>query len=158
MAEVVAGDVQRRSMRLRDGADPTPVRLGLAQLVDEWRAEAVFTRSRSISCAPCLPALTGNIFTAQLEAALDEGSFNPFSSPGARQSHQTASAICDPRLASLTHAGRVKRVRPNCVVRRIEHQGSKHHAARRRSGTGLRTPDRHWVLHGGLQRRQDPQE
>jgi iron complex outermembrane receptor protein len=58
--------------------------VGLQQdFANKWRAEAVFTRSNSTSCANCLPALNGNVFTAQLQGALNDGSFNPFSSTAA---------------------------------------------------------------------------
>jgi iron complex outermembrane receptor protein len=50
---------------------------------NKWRAEAVYTQSASHTCANCIPALNGNIFTAQLQAALNDGSFNPFSSQAA---------------------------------------------------------------------------
>ena len=50
---------------------------------NKWRGEAIFTASGSNTCAACIPALNGNIFTAQLQAALNDGSFNPFSSTAA---------------------------------------------------------------------------
>ncbi|WP_020656509.1 TonB-dependent receptor domain-containing protein [Massilia niastensis] len=47
---------------------------------NKWRAEAIFTATGTRTCANCIPALNGNIFTQQLQAALNDGSYNPFSS------------------------------------------------------------------------------
>ncbi|WP_306394152.1 TonB-dependent receptor domain-containing protein [Telluria beijingensis] len=47
---------------------------------NKWRAEAVFSATGTKTCANCIPALNGNIHTQALQAALNDGSFNPFSS------------------------------------------------------------------------------
>jgi iron complex outermembrane receptor protein len=58
--------------------------VGLQQdFANKWRAEAVYSWTRSTSCANCIPALNGNLFTTQLQAALNDGSYNPFSSTAA---------------------------------------------------------------------------
>ncbi|GAB3469560.1 TonB-dependent receptor [Massilia terrae] len=47
---------------------------------NKWRAEAIYTWTNSHTCANCVPALNGNIDTVKLQGALNDGSFNPFSS------------------------------------------------------------------------------
>lgn len=47
---------------------------------NKWRAEAVYGFTSSHTCANCVPALNGNIWTQQLQAALNDGSYNPFGS------------------------------------------------------------------------------
>ena len=44
----------------------------------DWRGETIFTSSFARTCANCIPALNGNVFAAQLQAAVNDGSYNPF--------------------------------------------------------------------------------
>ena len=58
--------------------------LGLQHdFANKWRAEAVYSWTSSHTCANCVPVLNGNIWTAQLQAALNDGSYNPFGSQAA---------------------------------------------------------------------------
>jgi iron complex outermembrane receptor protein len=76
--------------------------LGLQHdFANKWRAEAVYSRTSSHTCANCIPALNGNIWTAQLQAALNDGSYNPFSSQAA------SSAVLSRFLVAGTDRNRV---------------------------------------------------
>ncbi|MEO6152675.1 MAG: TonB-dependent receptor [Croceibacterium sp.] len=50
-----------------------------ADLLAGWRGEAGVNLSRDRNCANCIPALNNNIDTIALQAALNNGTYNPFS-------------------------------------------------------------------------------
>ncbi|WP_068079593.1 TonB-dependent receptor domain-containing protein [Novosphingobium rosa] len=56
------------------------------RMFGDWKADAGVNFSRDKNCANCIDALAGNLNTTALQAALNNGTYNPFSTTAAPQS------------------------------------------------------------------------